>query len=990
MAIDLQSLPIYLNEDHPRAHQPLGFEYELKPHQLTSLYQMKKLDQKNCRRVETEETITKIRSNMGILGDIVGYGKCHGKGTPILMYDGKIKPVEKIQPGEKLMGDDSTPRIIYSTCHGVGKLYKIIPTKGDPYIVNGHHILSLKMSGTTRLIWHHDKKGRKRYQVFWFDKDNIMFRSKSFSVKQQGKRKSIALYETKEEAYKNACAFRDTLTPDSVIDISVERFLKLPTQYKKELKGYKVGVRFNKQDVKLDPYMVGVWLGDGTSSYSEITNVDKEILTYFRRNLKSINCRLNRRKNKDITGNGINKPGCNYFLNCLRRYNLINNKHIPIEYKINDRETRLSVLAGLIDTDGHLQGNCYEIIQINKVLANDILYLARSLGFGATISMVVKGCTNSIENDYYRVNIFGEGLEDIPVLLDYKKAHPRIQIKDALCTGIKIEPIGMGDYYGFSISGNRRYLMGDFTVTHNTLISLALIKLLQKKNKKFKHANLPKIHFDNTTETSSITTFKKNEEIDIPDYTTCTLITVPNNLLNHWKLEINKTDLKCKVINPIRPRKKKGQHAIPEIFTFDFNEYNIVLCPASKYNAFAEANYNIVWNRVMIDEADSIKIPRMRNIQYRFLWIITATYKNLVHRNQTGFVRNRFRDLPYHILHGITMINDEEYAKKSFALPDIKQEYVHCLTPHIVHALKEHIAGDVMEMINAGDINGAIVKMGGKVDSDRNIIKLITKNLRIEIKDMRAKIEYIQKKEGGDKRQKEESIKTLEAKIASKKDRIQIIKDNVSKITENNCPICYDDLDEPSMVPCCNNIFCTKCLIEWLKDKEICPMCRDPLEGSDLMKISDEDQPLLKKKKTKKKGRLFSKEKTLVRMIEKNKKGKYLIFSNHDATFEKILRELEIKKITYRVLNGALGRVRNTIDMFKKGDIRVVLLNAKYNGAGIDLSMATNIVIYHELPSEIRKQVIGRGQRVGRITPLSVHYLKYENEYIGDGDILGE
>jgi len=39
-----------------------------------------------------------------------GTGKCFGKGTPILMSDGSIKPVELIQPGDKVMGLDSSPR----------------------------------------------------------------------------------------------------------------------------------------------------------------------------------------------------------------------------------------------------------------------------------------------------------------------------------------------------------------------------------------------------------------------------------------------------------------------------------------------------------------------------------------------------------------------------------------------------------------------------------------------------------------------------------------------------------------------------------------------------------------------------------------------------------------------------------------------------------------------------------------------------------------
>ena len=62
-------------------------------------------------------------------------------------------------------------------------------------------------------------------------------------------------------------------------------------------------------------------------------------------------------------------------------YNFLCNKHIPNIYKCNSRDIRLQVLAGLIDSDGStVRGGC-DIIQKNEILLDDIIYLARSLGF---------------------------------------------------------------------------------------------------------------------------------------------------------------------------------------------------------------------------------------------------------------------------------------------------------------------------------------------------------------------------------------------------------------------------------------------------------------------------------------------------------------------------------------------------------------------------------------------------------------------------------
>jgi len=79
----------------------------------------------------------------GILCVKCGGGKCLGKDTSILMYDGTIKMVQDIVVGDSLMGDDSTSRNVLSICRGKEKMYKVIQSKGDDYRVNESHILSL-------------------------------------------------------------------------------------------------------------------------------------------------------------------------------------------------------------------------------------------------------------------------------------------------------------------------------------------------------------------------------------------------------------------------------------------------------------------------------------------------------------------------------------------------------------------------------------------------------------------------------------------------------------------------------------------------------------------------------------------------------------------------------------------------------------------------------------------------------------------------------
>src|SRR5690625_2680933 len=68
---------------------------------------------------------------------------CHEKGHPILMHDGSIMPVEQVSVGDMVMGPDSKPRTVIKLHRGEQEMFRIIPVKGDSFVVNRDHILSL-------------------------------------------------------------------------------------------------------------------------------------------------------------------------------------------------------------------------------------------------------------------------------------------------------------------------------------------------------------------------------------------------------------------------------------------------------------------------------------------------------------------------------------------------------------------------------------------------------------------------------------------------------------------------------------------------------------------------------------------------------------------------------------------------------------------------------------------------------------------------------
>ena len=78
-----------------------------------------------------KELIQEIRTGLAkhkrvIMQAGLGCGKCYGAGTEILMFNGSIKNVEDIVIGDILMGDDSTPRIVKSTCVVFNYLFSLL------------------------------------------------------------------------------------------------------------------------------------------------------------------------------------------------------------------------------------------------------------------------------------------------------------------------------------------------------------------------------------------------------------------------------------------------------------------------------------------------------------------------------------------------------------------------------------------------------------------------------------------------------------------------------------------------------------------------------------------------------------------------------------------------------------------------------------------------------------------------------------------------
>ncbi len=117
------------------------------------------------------------------------------------------------------------------------------------------------------------------------------------------------------------------------------------------------------------------------------------------------------------------------------------------------------------------------------------------------------------------------------------------------------------------------------------------------------------------------------------------------------------------------------------------------------------------------------------------------------------------------------------------------------------------------------------------------------------------------------------------------------------------------------------------------------------------------------------------------RLVEKfDKNTRLLVFSEYDASFSGMLSILDENNIIYSKIMGTGAHINTTVEKYKQGKIQCLLLNARYFGSGLNLENTTDIIIYHKMKSDLKKQVIGRAQRPGRRNQLKIYELYYENE----------
>lgn len=496
------------------------------------------------------------------------------------------------------------------------------------------------------------------------------------------------------------------------------------------------------------------------------------------------------------------------------------------------------------------------------------------------------------------------------------------------------------------------------------------------------------------------------------------LFVIPHSLMSQWE-DYVQTDTDLNVIF-CRKRKEASDKSILNFL----NEVDAVFVSSTMWKFFDEAinPEKIHWSRIFIDEADTIMATVKNELNAGFIWLITASYLNIAFP-QGIYLNLNPANLPIgldeplitkvrkisgqefrvdgiatnsqyirHILSysdtntvadlnfwRVILRNSDEFVDSSFKMPTVTHHQILCRPTANIRILESVIPNDVMEMLHAGDTRGAIQALGVADESPTKILESVTRSLRKDLDNLQKKYEFSKTLDYSTEQAKIKSMEMQEGKIKSLEMRIETIEKRMDNIASQNCPICYSDVETPTMTPCCKNLFCFVCLCESLKRQCVCPLCRAEIKTiNDVHVVAsttneiNQLNPSLPKTKVEE----------FIKYVETNLKAKILLFSGYDATFLQLTSEMTHRGINFATINGSTHRISKVITEFSEGKHQVLLLNSKNVGSGLNIVAATDVFLFHKMNSETEKQIIGRAYRMGRTEPLKVHQLLHPNENI--------
>ena len=481
------------------------------------------------------------------------------------------------------------------------------------------------------------------------------------------------------------------------------------------------------------------------------------------------------------------------------------------------------------------------------------------------------------------------------------------------------------------------------------------------------------------------------------------LLLVPTHLSRQWRHYIHTYMDDAKYEIAFVTNKIEYEYFLVQAanFTNVWDKFDIVLMTFTYYKDFTESwlmshsnHRDIYIKRLFVDEADTL--CKSGDIQAAFTWFITANIDNMMYpmfqatrkvgiRNLSMVRRRMSKLFEEKYKQALFVRNDPRFVKESFALPAIIQHIVECKSPAFLNAMIGIADRRFVESLNANDYAGAMMHLGINIESqtgsEDHILHLFINNLETRKKELEVDLEAATISHALTGKH-EVNVRMCKSRCDEVEDKITCIRDRIQK--ETMCKICFDEIEMKTILKCCQNTFCFKCVNQWLIAKHVCPMCKQHISfEKDVFVAHEMGASLSNHAPTMLTDKNLSKIDNMTRIIDHldMTRARILIFTSHaNSDYDALTRKLDQKSIKYKTIKGNVHCINKTIHDFKEGDVRVIFANSDRYASGLNLENTTDVILMHKLTHDIHTQIIGRAQRMGRTEPLHVWELLYPHE----------
>lgn len=427
------------------------------------------------------------------------------------------------------------------------------------------------------------------------------------------------------------------------------------------------------------------------------------------------------------------------------------------------------------------------------------------------------------------------------------------------------------------------------------------------------------------------------------------LILVPNYLFKQWQDNLRPW---LTVLN-IRTIDDKRQLDQFVNISDHWNIYDVILMSFPMYQKYTKSRpiAHVCVNRIFVDAAENfMNTPILDSNMY---WIVASNTTNSLEPNEyrsNSFIRQYCTKIQ-----GFSPLNKcivvrgrDSFVQASYQLPDTIRNIVECQMAQISSK------SSIIHCLNTHNIKGLLAILGvntaTQFQSEENLVRL-----------------FVQ-----------------ESGPAFHHERIHNIRQRIC--VNDTCSICFSDILNKTVLGCCQNIYCFKCINQWLVQKSSCPMCKSNInvrkdmfivekEGTQEIQGSssmlEQTRPLLDL------GRAYDKMENLRRIfqnIDLKNNAQVLIYTRRidDEHKAKVMQYMESENIKYARVCGSINVMNKTITDFQSGCIRALMIDITNCPFGLDLHHTTDIIFVHKPDAVLRTKIITLAQRPGRKEALRI------------------